>query len=113
CACISMASTARAIALFLHSLFDRGRQHHLEGAALTGRAAYSNRALIAAHESLHGREAHPASSEFRTEERVEDLRLRLLVHSAAGIRNFQGDQRHTRGNGLFEVLFTRAAIGSG
>src|SRR4051794_22415846 len=46
---------------------------------------------MTAHDSRNRREAQAATGEFRGEERIENTRLRRLVHAAAVIAHFEAD----------------------
>ena len=71
----------------------RRRKEDPETRARALRARHLDRAVVAAHDAEHRRQAEPAARELRAEERIEDLLARLLVHSAARVGHLEEDVR--------------------
>ena len=66
-----------------------GGQEHNDLRSLPRLALDLDRALVSLNVPQHCRESQTPSRELRREERLEDPRLSLFVHAAAGVRDLE------------------------
>src|SRR5581483_6998683 len=86
------------------------RQNDSEEGALARRAFDFNTAPIGSNKSLDRRQSQAAAGRFGGEERIEDLLLNFLVHTAPGIADFQRDVLARRNRGLKPIASGRLFI---